>query len=159
LDSALADFDTNFKVLPPLREEKDREALIAGLNDGTIDFISSNHIPWEEEAKNLEFPYAKFGAIGMQSLYAVLNTHLGTQLSDETIVRLLAIRSREILRLPIPEIAEGAKANLTLFHPKQKWSYLQKDIKSRSKNSPFIGQEFKGKVLAVVNHGKVNLNF
>ncbi|MEM9823524.1 MAG: dihydroorotase, partial [Bacteroidota bacterium] len=157
-DEALSHFDTHYKVLPPLREKEDIDALLEGLKDGTIDFIASNHMPWEKEAKDLEFPYAKFGAIGMETLYALCNTHLSDQLSHEDLVRLLALRSRDILGLPLPEIAEGADANLTLFHPKQKWIYHEKDIRSRSKNSPFIGQEFLGKVMAIINNGVLSRN-
>ena len=121
-DSALMEFNTNFKVLPPLREKSDIKALKKGLKNGTIDIICSNHIPWEEEAKNLEFPYAKFGAIGMETTYALCNTSLGDEFSQEDIVQFLAYNPRKVLRLPIPKIAEKAPANLTVFHPKQKWT-------------------------------------
>ncbi|MEM8907486.1 MAG: amidohydrolase family protein, partial [Bacteroidota bacterium] len=149
--------DTHYKVLPPLREKKDIEALKAGLQDGTIDLICSNHVPWETEAKNLEYPYAEFGAIGLETLYALCNTHLENDLTSEDLVRLLAINPRRVLRLPIPKIEIGATANLTIFHPQQTWTFTQSHIRSKSKNTPFLGQQFKGKVLGVVNRGKFQL--
>ncbi|MCB0623908.1 MAG: hypothetical protein KDC43_08370, partial [Saprospiraceae bacterium] len=76
-DRRLEGFDSLCKVLPPLRSAADREALLQGLADGTIDLVVSNHVPLEEEAKSLEFPYADFGAIGLETVYPILQTHLG----------------------------------------------------------------------------------
>ncbi len=152
-DTALLDFGTNLKVLPPLREKTDINALKKGLKNGTIDLISSNHMPWEEEAKNLEFPYAKFGAIGLETTYALCNSQLSDSLSQEEMVKLLGHNPRSVLGLAIPKIEEGANANLTIFHPNKEWTYERKNIQSKSKNSPFIGRTFKGKVLGVVNKG------
>lgn len=156
-DEALGDFDSNYKVLPPLREKSDVTALKKGLKDGTIDLINSNHIPWEEEMKNLEFPYAKFGAIGLETVYALCNTYLQDVLEQEDIVRLLAINPRGVLRLPIAKIEVGAIANLTIFHPKEEWTFTAKNIHSKSRNTPFIDQQFTGKVLGVVNKGQFKL--
>ena len=156
-DEAIQEFDTNVKVWPPLREATDRQALLKGLKDGTIDLIVSNHTPLEEEAKKLEFPHADYGVIGLETAFALVNTHLGKLLTTEEIVDRLAIAPRKLLRLPIPEIAEGAIANLTLFDPKQDWTFSQSDIYSRSRNTPFVGETFTGKVLGVVKGKKMKL--
>jgi len=152
----LESFNTNFKVKPPLRTQKDVKALIKGLKEGTIDSISTNHVPLEDEAKKLEFLYASFGMIGLETTFALLNTFLAKQLPLELIIERLVYHSRNIVRLPVPKIEEGAVANLTLFLPNLKWTVTKKDIFSKSKNTPFIGQQMKGKVLGVVN-GKLEM--
>lgn len=152
-DDVLATFDTNYKVLPPLREPEDVKALIKGLKNGTIDFISSNHVPWEGECKNLEFPYAKFGAIGLESLFSLINTHLKDQLSLTELVQVLAYRPRNIFGLKVPEIKEGETANLTIFNTDEEWTFTKSSIYSKSINTPFIDQSFTGRVLGVVNNG------
>jgi dihydroorotase len=153
-DSLLFDFDSNFKVMPPLRGKDDLIALRKGLKDGTIDCITSNHTPLDAEAKNLEFPFAAFGAIGLETAFALSNTHLKKILSTEQLVEKLAIGPRKILGVPVPEIAEGATACLTIFDPEREWTFTEKDICSKSKNTPFKGWNLKGKVLAIVreNH-------
>ena len=157
-DEVIEEFDTNVKVWPPLREATDRKALLKGIQDGTIDLLSSNHTPLEEEAKKLEFPYADYGAIGLETSYAAIQSHLGKLLSSENFVQLLAIAPREILRLSIPKVVEGEPANLTLFDPKAKWVFSTGDIRSRSRNTPFLGETFTGKVLGVIKGKEVYLN-
>jgi dihydroorotase len=148
-DEDLQGFDSNLKVLPPLRTLNDREALIAGLQDGTIDFITSSHTPLEIEAKELEFPYAKFGAIGLETAFAVARTALQDDLSLEQLVDKLAVQPRRILGIEVPKIDEKQPANLTLFDPDKRWTPGWKDFRSKSKNTPFIGRELQGKALAV----------
>ncbi len=153
-DETLLDFDTNYKVLPPLRELSDVEALKNGLKEGVIDFITTHHTPLEVEAKAVEFPYASFGAIGLETAYALSNMHLGTEISQEQLVQWWAYHPRKRLGLAIPEISVGSLANLTLFDSNATWVYEEDSIQSKSKNSPFIGQTFRGKVVAVFNKGK-----
>ena len=152
-DEALVGFDTQYKVMPPLRSKKDIRALLKGLKNGTIDFISSNHIPLDEESKKVEFPYAGFGTIGLETTYALLNTYLGNQCSQEELVRWLSLNARSILGLPIPTIEEGAATNFTLFNPTEKWTYTADNVHSKSRNSPFIGTTFTGRVIGVGNKG------
>ena len=154
-DDCLAEFDSNWKVLPPLRDNSHREALLQGLTDGTIDFICSNHVPWDTEVKNLEFPFAEFGMIGLETAYALCRTYLQEQLSVETLVQKWAISPRRVLGLPIPEIKPGARADLTIFDPEASWTFTEQHIRSKSQNTPFLGQVFKGKVLGIVNRGQV----
>lgn len=153
-DEKLADFDSNWKLLPPLRSQTDTEALLEGLTDGTIDFICSNHAPWDEEAKNLEFPFAEFGMLGMETTFALCRTFLKKQLSLTDIVEKMAVAPRHVLGLPLPEIKPGARAELTLFDPDAEWVFGENDIRSKSRNTPFIGQKFTGKVLGIVNKGQ-----
>lgn len=150
-DKTLDTFDTFLKVQPPLREANDIAALKAGLADGTIDFICSNHIPHDEEAKNLEYPYAAFGATGLEVAFAVSNTF--SEMPFENLIDKWVINPRKILNLPIPKIEEGEKANLTIFDTQKTWTFESKDIQSKSFNSPFIGQQLKGKTIAVFNNG------
>lgn len=155
-DSYLESFDSNYKVLPPLRTREHIDALIGGLSDGTIDAICSDHTPQDIESKQKEFDHAAFGIIGLESAYACINTAAKGKLKQEQIVEKLALSPRKILNLNIPEIKEGADANLTLFDPDAKWTFTEKDIKSKSKNTPFVGTTFTGKVIAVINNGKVS---
>jgi len=154
-DTALEQFDANYKVLPPLRTEEDRLALIDGVKDGIIDCITTNHKPVEIESKNLEFSRSAYGAIGLETCYAVINTHLKKALTTRQIVQALAYKTRESLGLSIPTIAIDQPANLTIFDPEHAWTYDKKSIRSKSSNTPFIGEHFVGKVLAVVNNKKI----
>ncbi len=156
-ETAIAEFDSNYKVLPPLREKADIRALKRGIKNGTITLITSNHAPLDEEAKNLEFPYADFGIIGLETAYALCSTYLSDVLTTEDIVSILAINPRILLRLPMPSIKEGEQANLTIFNPNMEWTFTEKDIHSKSNNTPFVGKQFKGKVIGVVNNGKHQL--
>lgn len=153
-DSDLLDFDSNLKVSPPLRDEKDRSALIKGVQDGTIDIITSNHVPVEEEGKKLEFSYATSGAIGLQTAFAALRD---IDLSLDTIINVMAIRPREIFGIASAKIEVGAAANLTLFQPNQQWVFKQEDILSKSYNTSFIDKSFNGKVLGIINDKNIRL--
>ncbi len=155
-DADLKDFDTNLKVNPPFRSQKDIEALQKGLADGTIDVIVSDHNPQDEESKNLEFDMADFGVIGLETAFSVANTY--SNLSIEKIIGKLTTSPRKLLRLENVSIKEGNQANLSIFDPSEEWIYESKNIQSKSKNSPFIDKKLKGKVKAVINKGKVFIN-
>jgi len=148
-DEDVADFDTNFKVTPPLRGKNDREALIAGVLDGTIDAIVSSHQPQDVESKNLEFDLAENGIIAMQTVYPILNS-MRDQIPMELLVEKLAISPRKILGIEIPTIEEGAIANLSIFNPGSFWTFNKHTNFSKSENSPFFGKELKGKVVGVI---------
>ena len=147
-------FDTRFKVLPPLRTKKDNKAIINGLKDGTIDVITSDHNPFEEETKKLEFDNAEFGIIGLESAFGLINKHLEKHLTLNEIINKISNNPRKILRLKNNSIEEGNYANLTLFDPSKKWEFKESDIVSKSKNSPFVGEELKGKALAIYNNNR-----
>ena len=149
-DSVLEDFDTFFKVNPPFRHPADIEALWGGLADGTIDSIVSSHKPQDEESKKLEFDLAEFGIIGLETVFAIINTY-NKGLKLEHIIDKLSYNPRKILGLPIQGIKEGEGAEITLFDPFIKWTYLEKESKSKSRNSPFFGRELKGRPLGIIN--------
>lgn len=153
-DDILRGFDTNFKVMPPLRERADIDALIEGLADGTVDFITSNHAPIDEEGKNLEFAYADFGAIGLETTFGLINQFLHNQFTINDLVRFLAENPRRVLDIPLPKIEEGQTANFTIFDPTTEWVFTEKHIRSKSKNSPVIGDILRGAILGVVNRGQ-----
>lgn len=157
-ETLLTDFDSNYKVMPPLRSQADRQALISGLKDGTIDIISSDHSPEDIENKQREFDHAAFGIIGLQTAYAVANTALKKVLTTEEIIRKISVNPRKILNIPVPVIEENQPANLTLFNPELEWVFKESEIKSRSKNTPFIGKKFTGKALGIINKGQVVMN-
>ena len=144
-------FDSNYKVKPPLRTKNDVKALLAGLKDGTIDAIVSQHTPHEIEFKNVEFEIASYGITGLQTAFS-LAVQAGLMPAD--IVEKMAVNPRKILRLPVPAIAAGEPANLVLFDIKSPWVFSKDLNRSKSSNSPFIDQSFKGKVSLVYNNGQ-----
>lgn len=154
-DEALQSFDTLLKVNPPFRTEEDRQALLEGLIDGTIDAVVSDHQPHDTENKRLEFDLASFGTLGLQTVLPCL---LQAGLSPNMIIDKLALAPRRILGLSEIKLEEGAPANCTLFHPEEKWVYAKKTNYSRSDNSPFLGQKLTGKVLAVLRNSQFWLN-
>jgi dihydroorotase len=152
-DAELENFDTNFKVNPPLRNEKDLKALQKGVKEGTIALLTSDHQPLDIDQKMKEFSYAKFGSIGLESFFGAVHTVLEL---DE-IIECITTNPRVIFKLPLPEIKEGAEANLTLFDPDKKWVFTEKDILSTSKNAAFLGKQMKGCVYGIVRGNSVVL--
>ena len=150
-EELLVDFDSNYKVKPPLRSKADIKALIAGLKDGTIDAITSQHRPEEIEFKNVEFEIAHYGIIALQTVLPLL---LKAGLDTGLIAEKLAINPRKLLNLAIPVIAKGEKANFTVFNPTEKWLYNAKNNFSKSANSPLLGTELTGKVILVCNNNQ-----
>ena len=148
-DAVLAEFDSNYKVLPPLREAADREALREAVADGTIDMVYSNHQPLDPEAKDLEYPYADFGAEGLETAYAALRSALGERMSPELLVRTLSGAARELFALPPATIAEGARAELSFFLPDTAWTPTADDLRSLSNNNPLLGQSLIGRPLGI----------
>src|SRR5688572_11501908 len=152
-DSYLRDFDTNYKVNPPLREKGDADALIKALKDGTVDVICSGHAPHEDESKSLEFDLADAGMISLQTFAANLVT-LSRSVDWDVLLEKVTVNPRKLLMLEIPKIEVDAKANLTLFDPNHFWTFDEKSNFSKSKNSPWLGKEITGKAIAVFNNGR-----
>lgn len=155
-DESLLEYDQNKKTLPPLRDESHRLALIEGLKDGTIDAICTDHTPEDTERKNVEFEHAAFGMIGLESGFGVVNKALHKSVDLPTIITKMAQHPRRVLQREITTIEEGQLANLTLFDPDLKWTFSKEDIRSKSKNTPFIGTELLGKPLAIYNRGRLD---
>ena len=152
-DSYLMKFNTNFKSNPPFRRVADRNALIKGINDGTIDAIVSSHTPQDEENKKLEFDKAAFGLLGLQTFYSQLN-RLTKSIELDTLIEKITTAPRAILNIPTYTIQEKELANLTLFSEKEEWDFNEKSNKSKSTNSPLYNTRLKGKVMAVLNGSK-----
>ncbi|MCC7298180.1 MAG: dihydroorotase [Bacteroidia bacterium] len=152
-DEDLATFDENFKVLPPLRTNADRLALIEGLMDGTIDAVISNHNPQDSENKDVEFDYAAFGAITIQTVYGMLLKALETKCTAQLIANVLSKGPAKLLGLKVPYIQSGEKAALTVFATNGSWTFNQQTNFSKSKNSPVWGTEVSGSILGTVNNG------
>lgn len=151
-DAALHDFDTNYKVNPPLRGEDHRQALIRGIKEGTIDAIVSDHQPQDTESKKLEFDLADFGIVSQQTAFAALLRI--KELDVNLMVEKLAHAPRRILGLPGIELKEGAEANLTLFSTDYEWAFTEETNFSKSNNSPFFQQQLKGRALGTVANNR-----
>ncbi len=152
-DDKLENFDTRHKVLPPLRTETDRKALLKGLKDGTIDMITTDHNPIDIEHKKMEFDLAKYGTIGLESAFGALQNVLSTEIVIDKFTL-----SKSIFNIDNHIIKEKEKANLTLFNPDVNWIFYENDILSKSKNSAFLGTKMKGKVYGVLNNNQFILS-
>jgi len=152
-EEAVLGFDTNFKVLPPLRFENDRKALWEGLKDGTIDTIVTDHRPHNKEEKDIEFDLAAYGTIGLQTNYASLN--IADEFELGSVINALAHNSRTILGLDQQSIEIGTTADLTLFQPEKEWKFKNDDIFSSTHNTPYVEKLMKGFVVGVINNGKL----
>ncbi|MCV9926971.1 dihydroorotase [Flavobacterium sp. LS1R49] len=151
-DEKLEGFDTRFKVTPPLRTETDRQALLKGVLDGTIDMITSDHNPIDIEFKKMEFDMAKNGTIGLESAFGALLTVLPL----EIIIEKLTL-GRSVFGIENDTITEGSKANITLFNPNGESVFTKGNIISKSKNSAFLGTQLKGSVYGIVNQNQLVL--
>jgi dihydroorotase len=152
-DSFLKDFDTNYKVNPPLREKRDNDALIKGLKDGTIDVVCSGHTPHDEECKKLEFDLADTGIINLQTFASNL-VSLSKLVPWEDLIQKVTHNPRTLLHLETPVIDVDQKANLTLLDPAKEWTFDEKENLSKAKNSPWLGKKLTGKVVSVFNNNK-----
>ncbi len=153
-DEAVNNFDTRYKVMPPLRTAKDNKALIKALKDGTIDIITTDHSPQDEEHKKIEFDNAADGIIGLESAFGLLGRYLLPHLELSQLIEKIAINPRKVLGINQASLIEGNTANITLFNPDLEWEFTKGDIKSKSNNTPFVGEKLKGKALAIFNNGK-----
>jgi dihydroorotase len=151
-DAALLGFDSQYKVKPPLRTQADADALIEGLKDGTVDAIVSQHTPHEIEFKDVEFEVAEYGIIGLQATFALA---IRAGLPIELIIEKLSVNPRTILNVEAVTIAEGKPANLVLLDADIEWEYTRAINRSKSYNSPFIGENLKGKVLLTCNNDQI----
>ncbi len=152
-DSSLHEFDVNLKVLPPIRDLENQASAIQAVKKNTIDAIVSNHYPLEIEEKKKEFPYAAFGASGLQTVFAALNSFCRKQLSLDKIVEKISVGPRRILNIDIPQIEEGVSANLVAFDPDVEWTFNFSINNSLAENNPYLGETLKGKVIACFNNG------
>ncbi|EAS19535.1 dihydroorotase [Flavobacteria bacterium BBFL7] len=149
----LSDFNTHFKLEPPLRDEKQKGALINGLKNGVIDTVTSDHIPLNIEHKAVEFDQASYGSTGLESAYGILQSLLDTEKAIEVLTS-----GYQVFGLPKPKIKIDETANLSLFIPTEKYTFMKNDVHSSSKNSALLGKKLKGKALGIINNKKTVWN-
>ncbi|APQ18587.1 dihydroorotase [Maribacter hydrothermalis] len=152
-DEALEDFDTQYKVMPPLRTAVDIKALQKGVKNGTIDFVTSDHTPLNVELKHVEFDNACFGTIGLESTFGMLNELLGIEDTIE-----LLTKGRSVFGIKEPELKVEQPANLSLFTTDDAYKFSEDQILSSSKNSMAIGKPMKGKVVGSIANNQLILN-
>ncbi len=147
-------FHTNWKMHPPLRTADDVQAMIEGLQDGTIDAICTDHAPHSVDEKEVEFIYAPNGIIGLETAWSIICKQLlaGGKLTLQDVIRKLAVHPRTILRIPVPKLEKGEAANLTLFDTETEWICSKDEIRSRSVNTPWLNEKLKGRALAIYNN-------
>lgn len=152
-DQMLETFDSNYKVDPPLRSQSAINKLCKQVMTNKVDIIISDHCPLDQETKLVEFDQAGFGAIGLQTCYAAINTN--TEIDTEAFVNCVALNPRSIFGIELPRFEEGAIAEITLFDPKQEFVLGPKTNKSKSQNSPFWNMPLKGKILGIFVSGRL----
>jgi dihydroorotase len=151
-DEELVDFNSNTKIYPPLRTEIDRKALIEGVLNNVISVITSDHCPINIEQKQLEYDLADYGSIGLESAFGALQTVLPTEV---IVAKFTAAKSN--FNIENNTIAEGNKAELTLFNPNEEWIFSKENILSFSKNSIMLGKKMKGKVYGIISNNKIEI--
>lgn len=152
---AIGDYRTFAKVSPPLRSEADRQALVEGLRDGTIDFVASDHTPHDQDSKRLPFSEAAFGVVGLETLLAiVLNLYHTDHFSLLEAIGLLTHRPADRLGLQAGKLKRGAPADLVLFNPDTPWQITEAGLQGKSKNTAFGGRPVQGKVIRTVVDGR-----
>ena len=157
-EEAVKGFDTNTKINPPLRTEKDKKAILEGLKNGTIDVIATDHAPHTEADKDVEFDGAPFGIIGLETaLSLAINELLDKKiLTWDKLITKMSFAPAQILGLSNKgRLSVGADADVVIIDPTKKWEFKKEQIISKSKNSPFIGREFRGAAVITICNGKV----
>lgn len=159
-DESVRSYDTNTKMNPPLRTAADVEAIKAGLRDGTIDVIATDHAPHSFDEKQVEFQNAPFGIVGLETAIGLTVTELVGKnlLTLQQVIEKFSVNPRRVLHLPAITIAEGDKANLTIIDPSAQWIVDPRQFRSKSKNTPFGGRRLTGRAVGVLNNGKAFWN-
>ena len=156
-DEDLYTFDTNLKVAPPIRTKKDRKAIIDAIKNGIIDCIATDHAPHTIEEKEGTFDMAPFGMIGLESCFGAASKVLinDNAMDQMSLVKLLTVNPRKILGLDQNLFKEGTEAEIAIYDPKLEWKFSLENIYSKSKNSPFLGREMKGKIKSTIVKGHI----
>ncbi len=158
-DTAVAGYDTNAKMNPPLRAEADREAILRALADGTIDAIASDHAPHSILEKESDFNTAANGIIGLETSLPLSLELIRKGIIDAArLVELLAVRPAAILDVPAGTLSPGAAADVTIIHPDQEFIYSPDEVVSKSRNSPFLGWRLKGRAVLTMVGGVVTFS-
>ncbi len=157
-DEDMRDYDSNYKMNPPLRSASDREAILVALADGTVDAIATDHAPHAHHEKEMEFERAAFGITGLETALALAITrlHVGKRVPMGRIVELFTSGPVRCLDLRgRGSLVRGSFADVTIFDPKKKWTFDAAKSLSKSKNTPFDGWQLTGKVMATIVGGKI----
>lgn len=155
-ESVLEGFNTQAKVSMPIRSKEDSLALLQGLKDGVLDCIGSDHAPHEADSKNIEFDKASFGFIGLQTMLPLCLAKVRSgDLSLKRVIECLTTAPARCLNLPIPSLRQGANADITVIDLDAKYKLSPELIKSKSKNTPFMGWELQGKALMTIVDGRI----
>ena len=149
-DDKLKDFDTRFKVMPPIRDEKTRKELIKYVNDGSIDLVTCDHCPIDIDNKKTDFENSFFGSTGLESSFGALNS-----LFDLNKTIKILTSGYDTFSINKPSLSVGSEAKLTLFNPDIKYTFSKSNILSKSKNSSFIDSKLKGKTYGIVSNSKI----
>jgi dihydroorotase len=159
-DSAVADHGANAKMNPPLRSPFHRDALLAGLADGTIDAIATDHAPHSPLLKHRPLDAAPFGVIGLETALSLGITQLveSGRISLARLIELMSSSPARIINQPLGRLSTGRAADVTIFDPERTWTYHVEEGKSKSRNSPFDGWKLKGVVMATIVRGRVVYN-
>jgi len=152
-DDVLTDFNTNYKVLPPLRTQSDIDALIEAVKDGTIDMVTTDHNPIDIEEKKIEFDHANYGTIGLESAFGALQKIFTTKKTIDVLTK-----GKIRFGFEHTPINIGSSANMTLFNPDTKYTFSKKDMVSRSKNSIFENESLRGKAYGIIANNQVVFN-
>lgn len=152
-EEEIMDYNSQFKLQPPLRTEHDRKALIAGINDGTIDAVVSDHQPLNIEYKQLEFDYAEAGNTNLQTVFSLYMQYLAEDISVENWTKALSLQPAALLNKHKPIIETGNAAELALFNPSKQWAYNDQSNLSKSYNHPLFGTILTGKCEMILNKG------
>ena len=153
-DSNVVSFDPNYKVDPPLRTKDDIDALIEGINDGTIDIIASHHEPQDIDTKKCEFEKANFGVISLQTFFSNI-VQLSRKIPLENLIKTFSTNPKKIFGIESYSVVEGSKASFTVFDPDGSWDYNENSNLSKSINSPWLNWSLKGKVKAVIKDNRI----
>lgn len=150
-------FDTNFKMNPPLRSDRDREAILEGIVDGTIEILASDHAPHCDFEKEVEFDYAPFGVTGLETELALslMQLYHSKRLSLSDLLHRFTVAPARLLRLPKGTLSVGAGADVTVIDPDREWVFKREETASKSLNSPFYGWRLKGKAVLTIVAGKI----
>ena len=156
-DDCIASYDPKFKMNPPLRTADDQAAIIEGLRDGTIDCIATDHAPHTDYEKDKEFDYAPNGILGLETSLAVTLGVLKRRhrFSLPKVIDLMTRKPADILKLPVGRLTAGAPGDVTLFDPDERWTYVADDGFSKSTNSPWDGEQLRGRVKTTIVDGRV----
>ena len=155
-DACIQDYNTNFKMNPPLRTEEDRQALIKGIKDGTLDILATDHAPHTNYEKDREFDYAPFGVVGLETCFAVCREVLCEEagMSLPEMIGLMSYKPAELLDLPAGTLTEGAQADVIILDPWANWTVEEETLLGKSKNSPWLGEELTGRIDETIVAGK-----